>query len=37
MDVILNLQAGREAWASYVDTHISPKRAYLMADIRRMA
>ncbi len=37
IDVILNLQAGREAWAPYVDTLIPPKRAYLMADIRRMA
>jgi 2-hydroxychromene-2-carboxylate isomerase len=37
IDVILNLQAGREPWASYVDTLIPPKRAYLMADIRRMA
>ena len=31
MDVILNLQAGREPWASYLDTLIPPKRAYLMA------
>lgn len=37
IDVILNLQAGREPWAPYVDTLIAPKRAYLMADIRRMA
>jgi len=37
IDVILNLQAGREPWAAYVDTLIPPKRAYLMADIRRMA
>jgi 2-hydroxychromene-2-carboxylate isomerase len=37
IDVILNLQAGHEPWASYVDTLIPPKRAYLMADIRRMA
>lgn len=37
IDVILNLQAGREPWASYIDTLIPPKRAYLMADIRRMA
>lgn len=37
IDVILNLQSGREAWAPYVDTLIPPKRAYLMADIRRMA
>jgi 2-hydroxychromene-2-carboxylate isomerase len=37
IDVILNLQFGREPWAPYVDTLIPPKRAYLMADIRRMA
>lgn len=37
IDVILNLQGGREPWASFVDTLIPPKRAYLMADIRRMA
>ena len=37
IDVILNLQAGREPWAAYVDTLIAPKRAHLMADIRRMA
>ncbi|MGY4155507.1 2-hydroxychromene-2-carboxylate isomerase [Bradyrhizobium sp. USDA 4461] len=37
IDVILNLQAGRGPWASYVDALIPPKRAYLMADVRRMA
>src|SRR5438876_3034251 len=37
IDVILNLQAGREPWAPLGDTLIPPKRAYLMADIRRMA
>lgn len=37
IDVILNLQFGREPWAPFVDTLIAPKRAYLMADIRRMA
>ena len=37
IDVILNLQFGREPWAAFVDTLIPPKRAYLMADIRRMA
>ena len=37
IDVILNLQLGRDPWAPYVDTLIPPKRAYLMADIRRMA
>lgn len=37
IDVILNLQFGREPWAPFVDTLIPPKRAYLMVDIRRMA
>jgi 2-hydroxychromene-2-carboxylate isomerase len=37
IDVILNLQSGKEPWATYVDALIPPKRAYLMADIRRMA
>jgi 2-hydroxychromene-2-carboxylate isomerase len=37
IDVILNLQGGRDPWASFGDTLIPPKRAYLMADIRRMA
>ncbi|HEX8165387.1 MAG TPA: DsbA family protein [Beijerinckiaceae bacterium] len=37
IDVILNLQFGREPWATFVDTLIPPKRAYLMTDIRRMA
>lgn len=37
IDVILNLQAGKEPWAPYVDTLIPPKRTYLMADIGRMA
>ena len=37
IDVILNLQLGRDPWAPFVDTLIPPKRAYLMADIRRMA
>ncbi|MGC2779523.1 MAG: DsbA family protein [Bradyrhizobium sp.] len=37
IDVVLNLQMGREVWAPYVDTLIPAKRAYLMADIRRMA
>ena len=37
IDVILNLQGGREPWATFGDTLIPPKRAYLMADIRRMA
>jgi len=37
IDVMLNLQADREPWAPYMDTLLPPKRAYLMADIRRMA
>lgn len=37
IDVLLNLQLGNDPWAAYVDTLIPPKRAYLMADIRRMA
>ena len=37
IDVILNLQAARDAWAPYADTLIPPKRAYLLADVRRMA
>lgn len=37
IDVILNLQIGGEPWTPYVDSLIPPKRAYLMADIRRMA
>ena len=37
IDVTLNLQAGKEPWAPHVDTLVPPKRAYLMADIRRMA
>src|SRR5687767_8729141 len=37
IDVTLNLQLGKEPWAPFVDTLIPPKRAYLNADIRRMA
>jgi 2-hydroxychromene-2-carboxylate isomerase len=37
IDVLLNLQAGREAWASYVDPLSGPKRAHLIADVRRTA
>jgi 2-hydroxychromene-2-carboxylate isomerase len=37
IDVTLNLQLGREPWATFVDTLIPPKRAYLNADIHRMA
>jgi len=37
IDVLLNLQAGREAFASYVDPLSGPKRAHLIADVRRLA
>ncbi|MGY8662926.1 DsbA family protein [Bradyrhizobium sp. UFLA05-109] len=37
IDVLLNLQAGREAWAQYVDPLSGPKRAHLIADVRRNA
>ena len=37
IDILLNLQAGREPWAPYVDTLAPPKRAHLMADVRRLA
>jgi 2-hydroxychromene-2-carboxylate isomerase len=37
VDVLLNLQAGKEPWSPWVDMLIPPKRANLMADIRRMA
>lgn len=37
IDVTLNLQLGKEPWAPFIDTLIPPKRAYLNADIRRMA
>lgn len=37
IDVLLNLQAGREAWASYSDPLSPPKRAHLIADVRRNA
>jgi 2-hydroxychromene-2-carboxylate isomerase len=37
IDVLLNLQAGRDAWATYVDPLSGPKRAHLIADVRRNA
>jgi 2-hydroxychromene-2-carboxylate isomerase len=37
IDVLLNLQAGRAPWADYVDPLPAPKRAHLIADVRRTA
>ncbi|QKG70063.1 2-hydroxychromene-2-carboxylate isomerase [Erythrobacter mangrovi] len=37
IDVLLNLQAGREPWAEYIDPLAPPKRQHLLADIPRMA
>lgn len=37
IDILLNLQAGREAFAPYVDPLSAPKRAHLIADVRRLA
>jgi 2-hydroxychromene-2-carboxylate isomerase len=37
IDVLLNLQAGREPWAPYVDPLSGPKRSHLIADVRRLA
>lgn len=37
IDVLLNLQAGRDAFAPYVDPLSEPKRAHLIADVRRFA
>jgi 2-hydroxychromene-2-carboxylate isomerase len=37
IDVLLNLQAGRAPWAPYVDPLSAPKRAHLIADVRRLA
>jgi 2-hydroxychromene-2-carboxylate isomerase len=37
IDVLLNLQAGREPWAPYVDPLPAPKRTHLIADVRRLA
>lgn len=37
IDVLLNLQAGREPWAAYVDPLAPAKRRHLVADVRRCA
>jgi 2-hydroxychromene-2-carboxylate isomerase len=37
IDVLLNLGAGRDAWAAYSDPLSGPKRAHLLADVRRNA
>ena len=37
IDVLLNLQAGREPLAPYVDPLLPPKRKHFLADIRRSA
>ena len=37
IDMLLNLQAGREPFAAYVDRLSEPKRAHLVADVRRLA
>ena len=37
IDILLNLQAGRGAWDAYVDPLSAPKRAHLVADVRRHA
>jgi 2-hydroxychromene-2-carboxylate isomerase len=37
IDVLLNLQAGREPLAPYVDPLPAPKRRHLLADVRRCA
>jgi 2-hydroxychromene-2-carboxylate isomerase len=37
IDILLNLQAGRDAWADYVDPLCAPKRKHLVADVRRTA
>jgi len=37
IDVLLNLQAGREPGEAYVDPLPRPKRAHLIADVRRLA
>src|ERR1041384_5809280 len=37
IDILLNLQAGREAFAPYLDPLSAPKRAHLIADVRRLA
>jgi 2-hydroxychromene-2-carboxylate isomerase len=37
IDVLLNLQAGRDPWAAYADPLSGAKRAHLLADVRRNA
>jgi 2-hydroxychromene-2-carboxylate isomerase len=37
IDILLNLQAGREPCAPYVDPLAPPKRRHLLADVRRSA
>lgn len=37
IDVLLNLQAGRDPWAPYVDPLAPAKRRHLVADVRRGA
>src|SRR3569832_2350010 len=37
IDMLLNLQAGREAFVFYVDPLCAAKRAHLVADVRRLA
>jgi 2-hydroxychromene-2-carboxylate isomerase len=37
IDILLNLQTGREAWSTYDDPLSKPKRAHLLADVRRSA
>lgn len=37
IDILLNLQAGRDPCAAYVDPLAAPKRRHLVADVRRCA
>src|SRR5712692_7343818 len=37
IDILLNLQAGRDPWAPYADPLVPAKRRYLLADVRRCA
>jgi 2-hydroxychromene-2-carboxylate isomerase len=37
IDILLNLQAGRDPWAAYVDPLAPPKRRHLVTDVRRSA
>src|SRR5215470_7936133 len=37
INVLLNLQAGREPWAPYADALSAPKRAHVIADVYRLA